>query len=39
MFDFNIENIQKRIQKKGDLFAPILGRGIDILKIINKLSA
>jgi bifunctional non-homologous end joining protein LigD len=36
--DFNIENIFKRIEKKGDLFAPVLGKGIDMLKAIKKLS-
>ena len=35
--DFNIENIFKRIEKKGDLFAPVLGKGIDMLKAIKKL--
>ncbi|WP_276131752.1 DNA ligase D [Polluticoccus soli] len=36
--DFNIENIFKRIEKKGDLFAPVLGKGIDMLKAIKKLA-
>lgn len=36
--NFTIENIFKRIEKKGDLFAPVLGKGIDMLKAIKKLN-
>lgn len=36
--DFNIKNIFKRIEKKGDIFAPVLKKGIDMLKAIKKLS-
>ncbi|MBZ0097909.1 MAG: ATP-dependent DNA ligase, partial [Taibaiella sp.] len=36
--DFNIKNILKRLQKKGDLFAPVLKRGIDMEKVLHKLS-
>ena len=35
--DFNIENALVRIQKKGDLFLPTLGKGIDMLKAIELL--
>ena len=37
--DFNIHNTLKRIEKKGDLFLPVLGTGIDLskcLKLIDK---
>lgn len=36
--DFNIENTLVRIQKKGDLFLPTLGKGIDMLKAIENLN-
>ncbi len=36
--DWNIENALERIKKKGDLFKPTLGKGIDMLKAIEKLS-
>ena len=36
--DFNIENALTRIQKKGDLFLPTLGKGIDMLKAVELLS-
>lgn len=37
--DFNIENALKRIEEKGDLFKPVLGKGFDMLKAIERLSA
>lgn len=37
--DFNIENALARIEKNGDLFKPVLGKGIDMLKAIEKLGA
>lgn len=36
--DFNIYNALNRITEKGDLFKPTLGKGIDMLKAIKKLS-
>lgn len=36
--DFNMKNIMKRIEKKGDLFKGVLLKGIDMLKCINKLA-
>ena len=36
--DWNIENALARIQKKGDIFQPTLGKGINMLKAIEKLS-
>ncbi len=35
--DFNIENALSRLEKKGDLFKPVLRKGIDMLKSIEKL--
>ncbi len=34
--DFNIKNTLKRLEKKGDLFLPVLGKGINIQKILSK---
>ncbi|KIA90472.1 DNA ligase D [Kaistella jeonii] len=36
--DFNIENALERIKKNGDLFKPVLGKGIDLLKAIDLLG-
>lgn len=36
--DFTIFNALERLQKKGDLFKPVLGKGIDMLKILNTLE-
>ena len=36
--DYNIKNIFKRLEKKGDLFAPVLKKGVDIIKAIKKLG-
>lgn len=35
---FTIKNIQKRIEKHGDLFKTVLGKGIDMKKILDKMS-
>lgn len=36
--DFNIHNALELIKKKGDLFKPILGRGIDMFKALENLE-
>lgn len=36
--DFNIKNTLKRIEKKGDIFAPVLKKGIDMMKALKKLG-
>jgi bifunctional non-homologous end joining protein LigD len=36
--DFTIKTIHKRIQKKGDLFEGVLGKGIDISKALKNLK-
>jgi len=36
---FDIKTIFKRIEKKGDIFKPVLGKGIDMQKCLKKLNA
>ena len=36
--DFNMQNIFDRIQDVGDIFAPVLGKGINLKKILNKIT-
>jgi len=36
--DFNIHNALERIKEKGDLFKPVLGKGIDIMKVLELLE-
>lgn len=36
--DFNIENALERLKKNGDLFKPVLGKGIDMLKSLECLQ-
>lgn len=36
--DFNIENAWDRVQSEGDLFKPVLKKGIDLKKILGKLQ-
>lgn len=37
--DFTIKNILQRIEQKGDLFNGVLGKGIDLHKALQRLSA
>ncbi len=37
--NFTIKNALKRIEKKGDIFLPVLGKGIDMNKALKKLNA
>ncbi|QDP86732.1 DNA ligase D (plasmid) [Chryseobacterium sp. SNU WT5] len=37
--DFNISNALERIKKNGDLFKPVLGKGIDLVKGLKKLES
>ena len=34
---FNIHNALERIKKKGDIFAPVLGKGIDMEKVLDRI--
>jgi bifunctional non-homologous end joining protein LigD len=36
--DFHIKNTLKRLEQKGDIFSPVLGKGIDMLKVLKKLG-
>lgn len=36
--DYHIGNTLQRLKKVGDIFEPVLGKGIDILKTLKKLS-
>jgi len=36
--DFTIKNILKRIEKKGDLWKPVTGKGVNLNKILKKIS-
>lgn len=36
--DFNIHNALERIKEKGDLFKPVLGKGIDMMKTLELLQ-
>lgn len=36
--DFNIHNALDRIKEKGDLFKPVLGKGIDMMKALDLLQ-
>jgi len=35
---FNLRNIGKRLENKGDLFLPVLGKGVDIRKCMKQLD-
>lgn len=38
MSDFTIFKALERLESKGDIFKPVLGKGIDMMKIISKFS-
>ena len=38
MQDFHLRNTMDRIEKEGDLFKPVLGKGIDLKKALKKLQ-
>ena len=35
---YNMDNIFDRLKKEGDLFSPVLGKGIDLQKVLRKLE-
>jgi bifunctional non-homologous end joining protein LigD len=39
MQDFNIRNMLQRLRSEGDLFRPVLGKGIDMQKAIKKFES
>lgn len=38
MKDFTIDNAMSRIKKEGDIFKPVIGKGIDMKKVLKKLQ-
>jgi len=36
--DFTIKNIFRRLDKKGDLWAPVIGKGINLDKLLRKMT-
>ena len=36
--DFTIRNALKRIEKKGDIFSDVLGKGIDLSKCLKQID-
>lgn len=36
--NYNIENTLQRLEKKGDLFAPVLKKGIDMMKALKNIN-
>ena len=38
MTDFTITNALERIKKEGDIFKPVVGKGIDMRKVLKKLK-
>lgn len=38
MKDFNISNAMDRIKSEGDIFKPVLGKGIDLPKMLKKIN-
>jgi bifunctional non-homologous end joining protein LigD len=37
MKDFTIQNAAARVKSEGDIFKPVLGKGIDLNKILKKI--
>jgi bifunctional non-homologous end joining protein LigD len=35
MTDFTIRNALARLKKEGDLFSPVIGKGIDIMRVLE----
>jgi bifunctional non-homologous end joining protein LigD len=36
MKDFTIKNALQRIKKEGDIFKPVLGKGVNLLNLLKK---
>jgi bifunctional non-homologous end joining protein LigD len=36
--DFTIENIMGRLKDEGDIFKPVLGKGINLEKVLKAVS-
>jgi bifunctional non-homologous end joining protein LigD len=37
MKDFTIKNAMDRIKSEGEIFKPVLGKGIDLEKVLEKI--
>jgi len=37
--DFTIKNMEQRLKDHGDLWQPVLGKGIDMQKVLDRFSA
>jgi bifunctional non-homologous end joining protein LigD len=37
MRDFTLQNVPGLLKDRGDLFKPVLGKGINMMKVIEKL--
>jgi bifunctional non-homologous end joining protein LigD len=35
---FTMKNLLNRLEKKGDLWKPVLGKGIDMKKVLKRLE-
>ena len=38
MSDFTIKNVPDRLKETGDLYKPVLGKGIDMQKALDQLT-
>jgi bifunctional non-homologous end joining protein LigD len=38
LMDFTIKNAVARVKKEGDLFKPVLGKGVNIAKVLKHIS-
>jgi bifunctional non-homologous end joining protein LigD len=38
MGDFTIHNAIERVRSVGDIFKPVIGKGIDLAKVISRLE-
>lgn len=36
--DFTIRNALDRIEKKGDIFSPVLGKGVELIKALDSIN-
>jgi bifunctional non-homologous end joining protein LigD len=37
--DFTIKTVLKRFKKMGDLFHPVLGKGIDLRRVLQEINS
>ncbi len=39
MTDHNIRNVVDRVKEMGDIFKPVMGKGIDLPKVLKKVES